>query len=79
VTLPFSGPVYNEFVVRTPFPAVEILRDLEHSKILGGLALGDFVDGYPNDILLAVTELHTKEHLDQLVSALSAAISRERR
>ncbi|MEA2568655.1 MAG: glycine dehydrogenase subunit 1 [Acidobacteriota bacterium] len=79
VLLPFSGPVYNEFVIRTPFPAVEILRDLEHSKILGGLALGDFVEGHDNDILIAVTELHTKEHLDQLVSAISVAISRERR
>jgi glycine dehydrogenase subunit 1 len=79
VLLPFTGPVYNEFVIRTPFPAAEILRDLEHSKILGGLALGDFVEGHPNDILIAVTELHTKEMLDQLVSALSAAISRERR
>jgi glycine dehydrogenase subunit 1 len=79
VLLPFTGPVYNEFVIRTPFPATEILRDLEHSKILGGLALGDFIEGHPNDILIAVTELHTKEMLDQLVSALSAAISRERR
>src|SRR5438874_3406834 len=25
ISIPFSGPVYNEFVVRTPFPAAEIL------------------------------------------------------
>ncbi|HEY8132034.1 MAG TPA: aminomethyl-transferring glycine dehydrogenase subunit GcvPA, partial [Thermoanaerobaculia bacterium] len=37
VTLPFTAPVYNEFVVRTAFPAQEILLDLEHEKILGGI------------------------------------------
>jgi glycine dehydrogenase subunit 1 len=79
VELPFAGPVYNEFVFRTPFLAREILADLEHEKILGGIALGDFVEGFNNDILVAVTELHTREQLDHFVSALSAAIARERR
>src|SRR4028119_2346789 len=27
INLPFSGPIYNEFVVRTPFPADQILAD----------------------------------------------------
>src|SRR3954452_1610046 len=79
VELPFAGPVYNEFVVRTPFLAHEILADLEHEKILGGIALGDFYDGFNNDFLAAVTELHTREQLDHFVAALSAAIARERR
>jgi len=79
VELPFEGPIYNEFVVRTPFLAREILADLEHEKILGGIALGDFYDGFNNDFLVAVTELHTREQLDHFVSALSAALARERR
>ncbi|MEO8033205.1 MAG: aminomethyl-transferring glycine dehydrogenase subunit GcvPA [Acidobacteriota bacterium] len=79
VELPFNGPVYNEFVVRTPFPAKDILLDLEHSKILGGIPLGEFFAGHENDFLVAVTELHTREHLDQFAAAVSAAISRERR
>jgi len=73
VLLPYSGPVYNEFVVRTQYPAKEILADLEHEKILGGIPIDT------NDFLVAVTELHTKEQLDHYVAALSAAISRERR
>src|SRR5258708_397111 len=32
VILPYAAPVYNEFVVRTKFPAHEILADLEHEK-----------------------------------------------
>jgi len=79
VELPFEGPVYNEFVVRTPFLAREILADLEHEKILAGIALGDFYEGFNNDFLVAVTELHTREQLDHFVAALSAAIARERR
>jgi len=79
VNLPFSGPIYNEFVVRTPFPANEILADLEEKKILGGIPLGRFYEGHDNDFLIAVTELHTREHLDQFAAALMAAISRERR
>jgi len=79
IQLPFGGPIYNEFVVRTPFPAAQILADLEHEKILGGVPLGDFYAGHENDFLVAVTELHSREQLDHYAAALSAAISRERR
>ena len=79
VEIPFGGMFYNEFVVRTPFPAHEILADLEHEKILGGIALEQFFEGHGRDFLVAVTELHTKEHLDRYAEVLSAAIARERR
>jgi glycine dehydrogenase subunit 1 len=77
--LPFAGPSYNEFVVRTPYAADEILKDLEHGGILGGIPLAPFFAGQPNDFLVAVTELHTREQLDQFAAAVSAAISREAR
>ena len=79
LTIVFNGPMYNEFVVRTPFPANEILRDLERDKILGGIPLGDFYPGHENDFLVAVTELHSREQLDRYVGVLTAAISRELR
>jgi glycine dehydrogenase subunit 1 len=79
VVLPYGGPVYNEFVVRTPIAAKELLADLEHEKILGGIPLVDFFENAERDFLVAVTELHTKENLDHFAAALSAAISRERR
>lgn len=68
--LPFAGPVYNEFVVRTSRPAHDVLRDLEQSKILGGIPLGDFYEGHERDFLVAVSELHTKEQLDAFAEAL---------
>ena len=79
IQLPFGGPIYNEFVVRTPSPAAQILADLEHEKILGGIPLAGFYEGHENDFLVAVTELHSREQLDHYAAALSAAISRERR
>jgi glycine dehydrogenase subunit 1 len=79
IEFPMNGPFYNEFVVRTPFPAADILADLEHEKILGGIPLSTFFPDMANDFLVAVTELHTKEQLDQYAAVLSAAISRERR
>ena len=79
VELPFAGPVYNEFAVRTQFPATEILAGLERDKILGGIPLSEFYEGRDNEFLVAVTELHTREQLDQYAGALSAAIARERR
>jgi glycine dehydrogenase subunit 1 len=79
IVFPFNAPVYNEFVVRTPHPAKEILADLEHEKILGGVPLSRFYPDHENDFLVAVTELHSREHLDRFASALSASISRERR
>jgi glycine dehydrogenase subunit 1 len=79
VTLPFGNAIYNEFVVRTPYPATDILMDLEHEKILGGIPLGRFFTGHENDFLVAVTELHTKEQLDHFAHAVSASIARERR
>ena len=79
VVTPFAGPVYNEFVVRTLHPAREILADLEHENILGGVPLADFYPGHDNDFLVAVTELHSREQLDTYAAALSASISRERR
>jgi glycine dehydrogenase subunit 1 len=79
VTLPFGNAIYNEFVVRTPYLATDILMDLEHEKILGGIPLGRFFEGHDNDFLVAVTELHTKEQLDHFANAVSASIARERR
>jgi glycine dehydrogenase subunit 1 len=79
ITFPFTGPVYNEFAVRTPFPAAQVLSDLEHEKILGGIPLSSFYPDHDKDFLIAVTELHSREHLDRYADALSAAVSREKR
>jgi len=71
-TLAFSAPKFNEFVVRAPKPAAEILEKLRTEKgIIGGLALSKYYENRPNDILVCVTETNTREQIDGLVQALS--------
>src|SRR5690242_18521842 len=71
-SLPFSGPRFNEFVVRGPIAAGELLSRLAKEKeIEGGIALSRFMPGHDNDFLVCVTETNTREQIDQLVSALS--------
>ena len=68
---PFSAPVFNEFVVRAPKSASEILEKLRVNGIIGGLALSKYFGGHDNDILVCVTETSTREQIDALVSALA--------
>lgn len=78
VELPFSGAVYNEFTVRTPRASRQVLAELEEKHILGGVPLDHYFDDRSNEFLVAVTELHTKEHLDYFADALIVAASKGR-
>ncbi len=72
-SLPFSAPKFNEFVVRAPRSANELLETLRTKKgIIGGLALSRYYADNPNDFLVCVTELNAKEQIDDLVLSLSA-------
>lgn len=69
--LPFSAPKFNEFIVRAPKNANEILEKLRVEKsIIGGLPLSWYYNDYPNDFLVCVTETNTKEQIDSLVEGL---------
>lgn len=70
--IPYGAPVFNELVVRSTGPdASEVLARLLERRILGGIDLGRFRDEWRKDLLIAVTELHTREDLDQLLDALA--------
>jgi len=70
-SIPFSAPHFNEFVVRGPRPATELLEKLRtEGGILGGLALSKYYGGHENDFLVAVTELNSKQQIDELVASL---------
>lgn len=70
-SIPFSAPTFNEFVVRAPRPADEILSKLSgENEIIGGLSLSRYYSENPNDFLVCVTELNTKEQIDNLIVGL---------
>jgi glycine dehydrogenase subunit 1 len=71
--VPFSGSCFNEFVVRAPSNALELLSRLGKEKnIEGGIALSPFFPERENDFLVCVTETNTREQIDRLVDGLSA-------
>ena len=69
--LRFSAPFFNEFVLRTPRPATEVIDGLLDKKIIGGISLERYFPGMSDGLLVCVTETVKKEAIDKLVSALA--------
>ncbi|HWS86065.1 MAG TPA: aminomethyl-transferring glycine dehydrogenase subunit GcvPA [Pyrinomonadaceae bacterium] len=73
-SLPYSAPVFNEFVVRAPSDAAALLRKLaEGHNVTGGLALSRYYPERPNDFLVCVTETNKRADIDALVEGLKAS------
>jgi glycine dehydrogenase subunit 1 len=62
---------FNEFVVRCPIPVAEINAHLLDHGILGGYDLGEEYPELKDHMLIAVTEMNTKEEIDLLVDVLA--------
>ena len=65
------APIFNEFVIQAPKSIIEINDHLLDHDILGGYDLGIDYPELPNHMLIAVTEMNTREEIDQLVDVLS--------
>ncbi|MGH7369398.1 MAG: aminomethyl-transferring glycine dehydrogenase subunit GcvPA [Candidatus Methylomirabilaceae bacterium] len=72
--LRFSGPTFNEFVVRAKrrTPA-QVNRTLLTKRIIGGLELGRFYPELADCLLLCVTEQNSREEIDALCKAMGGA------
>ncbi|MGH9442978.1 MAG: glycine dehydrogenase, partial [Thermoanaerobaculia bacterium] len=64
------GPVFNEFCVRCPKPAGEIVAHLGARNILAGVPLTRWFPGRTHEMLVAVTEMNTKEEMDRYAAEL---------
>jgi glycine dehydrogenase subunit 1 len=67
----FETPFFNEFAVRCPIPANQLNAHLLEHDILGGLALGEADPDFKNCLLIAVTEMNTRQDIDNLVQHLA--------
>nr|TXF86632.1 aminomethyl-transferring glycine dehydrogenase subunit GcvPA [Alkalicoccus halolimnae] len=65
-----QGYFFNEFVVEFSRSAKEVNELLFEKGIIGGLDLGRFFENKQNQMLIAVTELRTKEEIDALAAEL---------
>jgi len=64
-------PFFHEFVVHCPISAATITERLLDNQILGGFELSKAFPNMENDLLVAVTELNSKEDIDFLVESLA--------
>src|ERR1041385_7664098 len=70
-SLPFTGPFFNEFIVRGPGKATDLLARLGKEKgIDAGIALSRFMSDRPNDFLVCVTETNSRQQIEALIDAL---------
>ena len=67
-SLPVEGTFFQEFVVECPAPPSEINRKLLEHKIIGGLDISEQV---PNGMLVCVTEMNSREEIENLATALA--------
>jgi glycine dehydrogenase subunit 1 len=66
----FSGPFFNEFVIRLSKPVKEINRELLSNGFVGGYDLGIYYPELQNHMLVAVTDQRTKAEIDAFVAEL---------
>lgn len=71
--LRFSGPFFNEFVIKTRKKPSRLLKALRDEGFLGGLDLAPYELLEGNNLLLAVTEKRTRDEMDRFVKALKGA------
>jgi glycine dehydrogenase subunit 1 len=64
---------YKEFTVRLPVSVADVNATLAEQGLLGGFDLGTIDPALTGQMLLAVTEVNTRQSIDRLVEAIRAA------
>jgi len=70
----FNRRFFNEFAVRLPKDATEVVSALVDQGIAGGFPVGRYYKGMENILLLSFTEKRTKEEIDIMVAKLESAL-----
>ncbi len=70
----FSGPHFNEFVIRSKEIVADLKKRLEKVNILPGISLGRDYPGFEDCLLVCVTEQNSKEQIDRLVKVLARGV-----
>lgn len=70
LSIRYKGPFFNEFVIETPVTAVEASNRLLEEGIIGGLPLDRFFPERSHEMLVAVTEIRSKEDIDRFAEVM---------
>lgn len=72
-TAVYSGPTFNEFVVRSKSEKADVARKrAQKLGILAGIDLARFDGARDQELLVCVTERHSREDIDRLAAALNS-------
>lgn len=74
ISLAYSQPFFNEFVLELPVPADQAIQHMLTENIFAGIPLSDKYAGQENRLLVAVTEKRTKEELDRYVMTMKKMV-----
>ena len=66
----FSGPFFNEFVLRIPNPSTA-LKAAERKQVLAGISLGNDYPEISDGLLVAVTEMNRSDEFGRLAAAIA--------
>jgi glycine dehydrogenase subunit 1 len=70
----FSGATFNEFVLEIDGDPEKVLGQMKEEKIIGGLPLAKFYPELNRHLLVTVTEMNSKEEIDQWANTLGKAL-----
>ena len=71
-----KGEFIMDFTVRTPVEASKLKEGLKRLGIVAGIPLGGLAWFTGMDLLLTVTEVHSREDIDMLVSSVESLVRR---
>lgn len=66
----YSNRFFNEFVVKLDQDIKNVNNQLNDRGFIGGFDLGKVDESFKNHMLVAVTEIRSKEEIDQFVKEL---------
>ncbi|MFP4459390.1 MAG: aminomethyl-transferring glycine dehydrogenase subunit GcvPA [Candidatus Zixiibacteriota bacterium] len=71
-----NAKFFNEFAIKTPAKAKELIQNLSYHGILAGADLSRFYQEKEKEILIAVTEKRSKEEIDYFVDSLKRGLEK---
>src|SRR5690606_17921311 len=68
----YDGPIFNEFVLKVDKPISQLSQHLLEKGFIAGYDLGKLDEKLHGHMLVCVTEVRTKEEIDQFVEEVGA-------
>ncbi len=70
----FDRPFFNEFAIRLPKSASDVISDLIPQGIVAGFPVGHYYENMEDVLLLSFTEMRTKEEIDILAVKIESVL-----